>query len=146
MFAVRKRAELRTHSFWWFQTVGWSGFYLLSILVVLPYLQQPVELGYQGVKALLWDQCLMCVFGFLASLALRPVCRSLVRRPLPWMALEVRAAGWSLGIGTLMALVAARLIVAKLEVVDLLEACAKNVCPSVSVVQSIFQHQAIATA
>jgi two-component system LytT family sensor kinase len=125
MFAMQERPALRTHSFWWFQTVGWGGFYLLSILVVLPYLRQPVELGYQGVKGLLWDQCLMCAFGFLASLGLRPVCRSLVRRPLPWMSLEVRAAGWSLGIGILMALVAARLIVAQLELVDLLEACAK---------------------
>jgi hypothetical protein len=23
MFSVLKRDELRTHSFWWFQTVGW---------------------------------------------------------------------------------------------------------------------------
>jgi two-component system LytT family sensor kinase len=122
---VRKRVELRTHSFWWFQTVGWGGFYLLSILVVLPYLQQPLELGYQGVKGLLWDQCLMCVFGFLASLGLRPVCRSLVRRSLPWITVELHAAGWSLVVGVFMAFAAARLIVAKIELVDLLEACAK---------------------
>jgi hypothetical protein len=120
-----KPDKMRIHSFWWFQTSGWGCFYLLSILVVLPYIRQPGELGYQGAKGLLWDQCLMCVFGFLASLGLRPVCRSLVVRPLSWIALEVRAAGWSLGIGTLMALGAARLIVAPLELVDLLEACAK---------------------
>jgi two-component system LytT family sensor kinase len=125
MFAVQKRAELRTHSFWWFQTFGWSGFYLLSILVVLPYLQQPAELGYQGVRGLVWDQCLMCLFGFVASLVLRPVCRSLLNRPLPWIGLQLWAALWSWGIGTLMALVAARLMVAKLELVELLEACAK---------------------
>jgi two-component system, LytTR family, sensor kinase len=125
MFAVLKRDEFRIHSFWWFQTVGWACFYLLSILVVLPYIQQPGELGYQGVKGLLWDQGLMCVFGFLASLALRPVSRSLVRRPLSWIALEVRAAGWSLVVGISMAFAAARLIVAKIELVDMLEACAK---------------------
>jgi hypothetical protein len=125
MFAVIRRDEFWIHSFWWFQTVGWGCFYLLSILVVLPYIQQPGELGYQGVKGLLWDQGVMCVCGFLASLALRPICRSLERRPLPWMALQVRAAGWSLVVGVSMACAAARLIVAKVEPVEMLEACAK---------------------
>jgi two-component system LytT family sensor kinase len=123
--AMRKPDKMWAYSFWWFQSVGWGCFYLLSILVVLPYIQQPGELGYQGVRGLLMDQGLMCVCGFLASLALRPVCRSLVRRPLSWMALEVYAAGWSLIVGIGIALVAARLIVAQLELVDLLEACAK---------------------
>jgi hypothetical protein len=82
MFAVLKRDESRVHSFWWFQAVGWGGFFLLSTLVVLPYLQRPSELGYQGIEALLWDQGLMCLCGFSASLASRPVCRSLVRRTL----------------------------------------------------------------
>jgi hypothetical protein len=113
------------HSFWWFQTIGWGCFYLLSILVVLPYIQQPGELGYQGVKSLLMDQGMMSACGFLASLVLRPVVRSLVRRPLSWIALEVRTAGWSLIVGISVAFVAARLVVAQLELVDLLEACAK---------------------
>jgi two-component system LytT family sensor kinase len=117
---------MRIYSFWWFQTIGWAGFYLLSILIVLPYVRQPGELGYQGVKGLLMDQGLMSVCGFLASLALRPVGRSLVRRPLSWIAMEVRAAGWSLIVGISMAFVAARLVVAQIELVDLLEACAKT--------------------
>src|SRR6516165_5278140 len=108
------------HSFWWFQTIGWGCFYLLSILVVLPYIQQPGELGYQGVKSLLMDQGMMSACGFLASLVLRPVVRSLVRRPLSWIALEVRTAGWSLIVGISVAFVAARLVVAQLELVDLL--------------------------
>jgi two-component system, LytTR family, sensor kinase len=122
---MRSPDKMGTYSFWWFQTIGWGCFYLLSILVVLPYIRQPGELGYQGVKSLLTDQGLMSVCGFLASLALRPVCRSLVRRPLRWIALEIRAAGWSLIVGVSMAFVAARLVVAQLELVDLLEACVK---------------------
>jgi two-component system LytT family sensor kinase len=125
MFSVLKRDDLRTHSFWWFQTVGWCCFYLLSILVVLPYARQPGELGYQGAQGLLWDQGLMCLCGFLASLALRPVCRWLVKRSLSWVALEARAAGCSFVVGILVAVVVARLIVADLELVDLLEAYVK---------------------
>jgi len=67
----------------------------------------------------------MSFCGFLASLALRPLCRRLVRRPLSWLALEVRAAGCSFVVGISAAVVVARLIVAKLELVDLLEACLK---------------------
>jgi len=125
MFGVSKHDEFRVHSFWWFQAVGWGCFYLLSILVVLPYLQRPSELGYQGIEALVWDQGLMCLCGFFASLALRVVCRSLVRRDLSWIGLELQAAGWSLAVGISTGFVAARLIVAKLELVDVLEACAK---------------------
>jgi two-component system, LytTR family, sensor kinase len=119
------RDELRIHSFWWFQAVGWGCFYLLCVLVVLPYVRQPGELGYPGVKGLLADQGVMCLGGFLASLALHPVCRSLVQRSLSWMALQVRAAGWSLVTGTWMALIASRFIIAKPEPVELLEAFAK---------------------
>jgi len=67
----------------------------------------------------------MCLALFLASLVLRPLCRSLLQRPLSWITLEVRAASWSLVIGTSAALIASQLILAKLELVELLEACAK---------------------
>ena len=125
MFAVLRREEMRTHSFWWFQTVGWCSFYLLAILVVLPYIREPGELGYQGAKGLLWDQGLMCLCGVLASLALRRVCRWLVGRPLSWITLEARAAGCSFAVGISIAVVVSRLLVAKLELVDVLEACVK---------------------
>ena len=69
---------------------------------------------------------LMCLACFVASLALRPVCHSLVQRFLSWIALEVRAAGWSLAIGTLMVLVIDRFTLGKPEPVELLEACAKT--------------------
>ena len=117
---------MRLPSFWWFQAVGWGCFYLLCVLVVLPYVRRPWELGYQDTTGLLADQGLVCLACFLASLALRPVCHSLVQRFLSWIALEVRAAGWSLAIGTFMALVISRFTLAKPEPVELLEACAKT--------------------
>src|SRR5689334_17501238 len=125
MFAVLRRGDSRTHSFWWLQIVGWSCFYLLSISVVLPYIRQPGELGYQGIRGLFWDQGLMCLCGFFASLSLRPFCRWLVRQPLSWIALEARAAGGSFVAGISAAVVVARLIVASLEPIDLLGACVR---------------------
>jgi two-component system LytT family sensor kinase len=126
MIAVFRRDELRTHSFWWFQTLGWGCFYLFSVLVVLPYIRQPGELGYRDLQGLLADQGLMCVCGFLASLGLRPVCRSLVRRSLPWIALEIRAAAWSSAMGTAMAVAASRVILATPEPMEVLELCARS--------------------
>jgi len=117
---------MRLPSFWWFQAVGWGCFCLLSVLVVLPYIRQPSELGYRDSTGLLADQGLMCLACFLASLALRPVCHSLVQRWLSWIALEVRAAGWSLAMGTFMAIVISRFTLAKPEPMELLEACAKT--------------------
>jgi two-component system LytT family sensor kinase len=122
---VADRDELRQHSFWWFQAAGWSCFYLLSVLVVLPYVWRPGELGYQGLKSLLADQGLMCAGAFLASLCLRPVCRSLLQKSFTWVALEARAAAWSVLVGTCMALAISRVIAAKPELIELLEACAK---------------------
>jgi hypothetical protein len=117
---------MRLPSFWWFQAAGWGCFCLLSVLVVLPYVRQPRELGYQDLTGLLADQGLMCFGGFLASLALRPVCHSLGQRLLSWIPMEVRAAGWSLAIGTSMALIISRFTLAKPEPMELLEACVKT--------------------
>lgn len=117
---------MRLRSFWWCQTAGWACFCLLSVLVVLPYVRQPSELGYRNLEDLLADQGLMCLAVFFASLALRPVCRSLVQRQNSWLAMEVRAAGWSVTIGTSMALIVSQLTLAKPEPIELLEACAKT--------------------
>jgi len=125
MAAVNRRERLRLHSFWWLQAAGWGCFYLLSVLVVLPYVWQPGELGYRNVKGLLADQGLLCLGAFLASLALRPVCRALAQRLLSWFALEMRAAGCSLVIGTCVAVAASQFMEAKPEPIELLEACAK---------------------
>jgi DNA-binding LytR/AlgR family response regulator len=125
MNAVLSPNALRIPSFWWLQTAGWCCFCLLCALVVFPYVRQPGELGYQSSGALFADQGLLCLVGFLASLMLRPVCRSLLQRPLSWITLEVRAASWSLAIGTSAAFIASRIIISRLELIELLEACAK---------------------
>lgn len=51
--------------------------------------------------------------------------RSLLPRQLSWITLEARTAAWSLMIGTSAALIASRFIIAKLELIELLEACEK---------------------
>jgi hypothetical protein len=116
MMTMLGRDPLRFHSFWWFQAVGWSCFCLLSLLVVSPYIRQPGQLQ---------DQSVMTLCAFLASLALRPVCRSLLRQPLSWIALEARAAGWSVIVGAALTFVATLLIVSKPELIEELEAYAK---------------------
>jgi hypothetical protein len=50
-----------------------------------------------------------------------------------WGALEARAAGCSFAVGISVAVVVSRLIVAKLELVDVLEACVK-LCVLLSVI------------
>ncbi|MGA8272935.1 MAG: histidine kinase [Candidatus Sulfotelmatobacter sp.] len=86
---VFKRDELGFPSFRQLQLMGWSGFYLLLLLVVLPY-RKPGEF---------WDETVCCALWFLGSCLLRPVCRSLFRRSLPWLTLEVRAFAWSAALG-----------------------------------------------
>jgi hypothetical protein len=83
-------------------------------------------LGYQNLTGLFVDLALMCLAGFLASLALRPVCRSLTQRLFSWIALEVRAAGWSLAIGTAVVVIISRFTLSRPEPIEVLEACAKT--------------------
>jgi hypothetical protein len=92
---------------------------------VLPYVRQPGELGYQNLLGLFADQVLICLACFFASLALRPVCHSLAQRRVSWLTIEVRAAGWSLAIGTSMVVIISRFTIVKPEPMELLEACAK---------------------
>jgi LytTr DNA-binding domain len=125
ILVVFKTGHMGLRSFWWLQTAGWGCFSLLSVLVVLPYVHQPGELGYRNLGDLFADQALICIAGFLASLTLRPMCHSLVQRLLPWIAIQVRAAGWSLAIGTSMVFIVSRITLVKPEPMELLEACAK---------------------
>lgn len=116
----------RIPSFWCLQAMGWFCFFLLCALVVFPYLDRPGELGYESSKALFFDQGLLCLLCFLASLTLRPVCRSLIRRSLSWITLEVSTAVWSVAVGTSAALIADLLMIAKPDLIELLEGCAKT--------------------
>jgi hypothetical protein len=123
---VFKLHELRVPSFWRLQAAGWGCFYVLSVAMVIPYMGRLEELGYRNLASLLADQGLMCAAGFVASLLLRPVCRSLEKRSLSWLALEARVAGWCLLAGIGVSWIAARLIHATPELMELLEACAKT--------------------
>src|SRR5580704_18935885 len=69
--------------------MGGVGFYLLVLLSTLPS-GNPGEFRHQTI---------FCITVFLVSSLLRPVCRSLLRRSLPWVALEVRAFAWSAAYG-----------------------------------------------
>jgi hypothetical protein len=98
---------------------------MVSVLLVLPYARQPWELGYPNLETLLVDQFVMCLGIFSASVSLRPVCRSLTQRPLPWTSLELRALGWSVFAGTTTVLLFIHLITGTPDLFELLEACVK---------------------
>lgn len=76
-----RRDELGFPSFWQLQVAGGVGLYLLDLLSLFPY-RQPDEV---------WNQSVFCATLFLASPMLRPVCRFLLGRSLPWVTLEIRA-------------------------------------------------------
>lgn len=92
---------------------------------MLPYVRQPRELGYRNLEELFADQGLICFGAFVSSLALRPVCRSLLQRSLPWISMQVRAVGWSMVIGTTSLGIVSRFTLVTPEPMELLEACAK---------------------
>jgi two-component system, LytTR family, sensor kinase len=89
------RDDLRFPSFWRLQMMGWPCFYLLVLVASIPDLNRPGVLGGQTVGV---------AFLVLGSCALHPVCRSLRRRSLSWLALELKAFAWSVIIGTAGAL------------------------------------------
>jgi two-component system LytT family sensor kinase len=88
---MSKAPESKLPSFWQLQTLGWVGFYLLIIAVSIPYLNQ---------KNLFRDNTWFVVSLFLDSCLLRPICRSLDRRTLGWIGLELRTLAWCAFLGT----------------------------------------------
>ena len=86
---VSTRDELGFPSFWPLQITGSVGLYLLVLLSVLPD-RNPDEFRHQTI---------FCATVFAFSCLLRPVCRSLLRRSLPWLSLEIRAFAWSAAYG-----------------------------------------------
>jgi two-component system, LytTR family, sensor kinase len=104
-----KRDELGFPSFWQLQMMGWVGLYVLAVVGSIPdFLKRPAALRDTTVAAL---------FMFLATFALRPICRSLRRRSLSLLAFEMRAFVWSLLLGTAGA-VAAELMVLRFRTMD----------------------------
>lgn len=82
---VFKRDELGFPSFWELQVAGSLGFYILVLLSALP----------DGGPGEFRHQTIFCATVFIFSSLLRPLCRNLLRRSLPWLALEIRAFGWA---------------------------------------------------
>lgn len=119
------RAHFRLPSFWVLQVFGFCCFGLASLLVVMPYVRQPRELGYSNLEALLADQMVICFGFFFSSLTLRPVCRTLLRHPLSWLGLQARALVWSVLVGITAALGISHLMIATPDPIEVLEACVK---------------------
>jgi len=79
---------LRFPSFWQVQIIGWLCFYISGLVGSIPkLLTRPAALRENAITVAMM---------FLGSCALRPVCRSLLRRSLPWLAFESRTAAWSI--------------------------------------------------
>jgi len=73
-------------SFWQMQMMGWGCFYLMGIVGSIPDIfRRPWALR---------DNAVSLAFMFLGSCALRPFCRSLLRRAPSWPAFAWRAAAW----------------------------------------------------
>ena len=110
--AMFKRDEHGLPSFWQLQFMGWMAFCFVLLVAVLPY-RKTEEFR---------DQTIACAIMFLASCVLRPVCRSLLRRSLSWISLELRALAWSVVVGTVAAFATelAILQVVRLVWIDLL--------------------------
>ena len=90
-----ERDEFGLPSFWVLQILGWAGFYgLILLTLVLP----------SHSKRELWNQTVCWAVMFAASWLLRPACRSMLRKPRPWLALELRAFAWSVALGAPSAL------------------------------------------
>src|SRR6202041_3718858 len=97
MFLMAVDDPLRIPSFWQLQIMGWLCLYVLVFVACIPDLSRPGTIR---------DNTVSVVFMFLGSCVLRPVSRSLLRRSLSWLALELRASMWSLLVGTVGAFTA----------------------------------------
>jgi two-component system, LytTR family, sensor kinase len=98
MLLMARDKPLGFPSYWQLQLMGWACFYLLGVVGSIPdVLRRPAALR---------DHTVIVFFMFLASCALRPCCRSLLRRELPWLAFELRAGAWCVLWGTVSAFAA----------------------------------------
>src|SRR5580692_2440770 len=92
MLLMARDAPIRFPSYWQLQLMGWVCFYLFGLVgSIAEVLRRP---------AMLRDHTVIVAFMFLASCALRPCCRALLRRSLPWLAFELRAGAWCMLWGT----------------------------------------------
>jgi two-component system sensor histidine kinase AlgZ len=95
---MARTASLQFPSFWTMQTVGWTCFYIVGLAGSMPDL-----MSRPGV---IREHMVSVGFMLLGSSGLRPICRSLVRRSVPWLAFALRAALCSLAFGSVIAFAA----------------------------------------
>jgi two-component system, LytTR family, sensor kinase len=88
---MAKRNDCSFPTFWRLQALGWSGLYALTMLDALPYISREPSWLWRRVGG----NSIACATLFLASCILRPICRSLAERALPWFQLQFRAFCWS---------------------------------------------------
>jgi two-component system, LytTR family, sensor kinase len=85
MSPMKREIDLHLRSFWQIQLIAWGCFYLYDLLgAILPIL---------GKRESIDEETVPLVFMFLASCAMRPVCRRLLRQSQSWIAYEWKVAG-----------------------------------------------------
>jgi two-component system LytT family sensor kinase len=81
---MNRNDALNLRSFWKIQIIGWGCFYLFDLLESIH--------GFLTKRVHMDEETVPIVFMFLASCALRPFCRWLLRQSQFWIAFELKAA------------------------------------------------------
>src|ERR1700678_2291022 len=84
MLVMNRENVLNLRSFWQIQIIGWCCFYLFHLLESIH--------AFLTKRAFFDEETVPVVFMFLASFALRPYCRWLLRQSQSWIAFELKAA------------------------------------------------------
>jgi two-component system LytT family sensor kinase len=95
--SMTSQSTPRFPSFWQLQAIGWGALYAWGLLGSISDLRSWSSAFRVNTLAM--------AFMFLNSIALRPVCRSLLRRSTDWLGFVLRTAVWSVAAGNLCALV-----------------------------------------
>jgi hypothetical protein len=95
MLLMNRDHALQPRSFWQFQAIGWTCFYLSNLLGSVPQLL----IGHDSV----YQETVPIAFMFLGSCALRPVCRWLMNKSQSWIAFEMKATASAVVSGSIIA-------------------------------------------
>src|SRR5271166_4518363 len=95
MLFMNRDNALNPRSFWQFQIIGWSSFFLTNLLGSIP--------GLLAGRYTFREESVPAVWMFLGSCALHPVCRRLLRQSESWVAFELKSAGGAMAVSTLTA-------------------------------------------
>jgi len=84
MLFMNRENVLNLRSFWQVQIIGWCSYYLFHLLEMIH--------GFFTKRVFFGEETVPVLFMFLASFALRPFCRWLLRQSRSWIAFELKAA------------------------------------------------------